>query len=166
MNALWSYFWPCFAIGLAAGAVAGLLGFRRRSRRHAIFVAGAALAIGLTTLWHAPLGGASSFEAKVERAVHANLIYYEMTGVSAHLHHDPLTREVVLSGSANDFQRANLAALLEQIPGVESATWSTGSGALPLIVEGFAVAIVGFLLGLVLAYVAELRRRYNAQWKW
>jgi hypothetical protein len=35
-----------------------------------------------------------------------------------------------------------------------------------LILEGTAVAIVGFLLGLVLAYLVELRRRYNAQWNW
>jgi membrane associated rhomboid family serine protease len=35
-----------------------------------------------------------------------------------------------------------------------------------LIAEGLAAAIVGFLIGAVLAYVVELRRRYNAQWTW
>jgi hypothetical protein len=28
------------------------------------------------------------------------------------------------------------------------------------------VTVVGFLAGLVLAYVINLRRRYNAQWRW
>jgi hypothetical protein len=36
----------------------------------------------------------------------------------------------------------------------------------PLIAEGAAVAVLGFLLGLLLAYLVELRRRYNAQYNW
>jgi hypothetical protein len=28
------------------------------------------------------------------------------------------------------------------------------------------VSVLGFVVGLILAYVVELRRRYNAQWKW
>jgi hypothetical protein len=35
-----------------------------------------------------------------------------------------------------------------------------------LIVEAVAVSLLGFLLGLLVAYVAERRRRYNAQWNW
>jgi hypothetical protein len=168
MNALWSYFWPCFALGLIAGGPTGLIGFRRRSRsrRNLVFAAGAVLSMLLAALWHGPIGGAASFEARVQRGIQANLVYYEMTRISAHLHHGPLTRTVMLSGPANDFQRENLAAILEEVPGVASATWSSSGGGIPLIVEGMAAAIVGFLSGLVLAYVAELRRRYNAQWKW
>ena len=42
MNALWTYFWPCFAAGLLIGVVAGVFGFRRaaeaqrRARRSAL----------------------------------------------------------------------------------------------------------------------------------
>jgi hypothetical protein len=35
-----------------------------------------------------------------------------------------------------------------------------------LIVEGMAVALLGFLFGLLVAYLVELRRRYNSQWNW
>jgi ABC-type lipoprotein release transport system permease subunit len=35
-----------------------------------------------------------------------------------------------------------------------------------LLVEGLFAAVLGFLLGLLLAYLVELRRRYNAQWNW
>jgi hypothetical protein len=35
-----------------------------------------------------------------------------------------------------------------------------------LIAEGMAVSVLGFLFGLLLAYLFELRRRYNAQWNW
>jgi hypothetical protein len=81
------------------------------------------------------------------------------------LHHDPLTRRVELSGPADDFQRSELARLMDEIPGVSGATWSSGRG-IPLIAEGLAVTLLGFLLGLLLAYLVELRRRHNAQWNW
>jgi hypothetical protein len=117
-------------------------------------------------VWHGPLGGAERFSGRVERDLHATLVYYEMTQVSAHLHDDPLTRRVLLSGAADDFQRSELKRLIEQIPGVRSASWSSDGGGLPLIAEGCAVSLAGFLLGLLLAYLVELRRRYNAQWNW
>jgi hypothetical protein len=138
----------------------------RVSRRNVILAAGAALSILLAALWHGPVGGAARFETRVERNIQANLVYYEMTRISAHLHHGPLTRRVMLSGPANDFQRENLGEILEEIPGVESATWSSDGGGIPLMVEAMVVAILGFLTGLVLAYVAELRRRSKAQWEW
>jgi hypothetical protein len=89
-----------------------------------------------------------------------------MTGVTGHLHHGPLTRRVMLSGTADDFQRSELVRYMDQLPGVSSATWSSDGGGLPLIVEGMAVSVVGFLFGLLLAYLRDLRRRYNAQWNW
>ena len=30
----------------------------------------------------------------------------------------------------------------------------------------FLIAVLGFLFGLLLAYLIELHRRYNAQWNW
>ena len=37
---------------------------------------------------------------------------------------------------------------------------------MPLFAEAFGVALVGFLAGLILAYVVEARRRSNAEWRW
>jgi hypothetical protein len=166
VNPLWDYFWPCFAAGLLVGGPAGLVAFRRRSRRNVALASGVVAALALAALWHGPLGGAGRLEVQVQAAIQKNLVYYEMTKVSAHLHHGPLTREVLLSGPADDFQRVELAALIDQLPGVSSASWSSEAVGTPLIVEGLAVSVVGFLFGLLLAYLAELRRRYNAQWKW
>jgi hypothetical protein len=120
----------------------------------------------LILLWHWPLGGAARFDAIVQRGVDRTLTYYEMTSVSGHLHHDPLTREVLLSGRADDFQRSELVRLINQVPGVEGTSWSADARGTPLLLEGLATAVVGFLLGLLLAYLVELRRRYNAQWNW
>jgi hypothetical protein len=55
---------------------------------------------------------------------------------------------------------------MDELPGVSSTTWSSDGGGVPLIVEGAGVSLLGFLLGLLLAYLVELRRRYNAQWNW
>jgi hypothetical protein len=166
LNALWSYFWPAFAAGLVVGGVAGTIAFRRTSKRIVAFASGLILSIALAALWHGPLGGAAAFEAHVQRGIHNTLVYYEITQVEGHLHHGPLTRRVMLSGPADDFQRSELVRYMDQLPGVASATWSADRGGVPLIVEGSAVAVVGFLLGLLLAYLRDLRRRYNAQWNW
>lgn len=37
---------------------------------------------------------------------------------------------------------------------------------MPLVLEACILALVGFSLGLLLAYLIELRRRNNAQWRW
>jgi hypothetical protein len=163
MSALWSYFWPVFGAGLLAGAVAGILAFPRRDRR--ITVGGAVIALGLALIWHGPLGGADRFAGRVERTARQALDYYEMARIQAHIDRGPLTRRLVLSGPADDFQHSELARLLSQLPGVSRATWTSGGG-IPLIVEGAAVTLAGFLIGLLLAYLVELRRRYNAQWNW
>ena len=185
MNALWSYFWPVFAAGLIVGVIAGLIAYRKprarpkedpafveqalnrwRRRRVSALAVGCAISIAAAWLWHGPLGAADRFSARVERIARQVLVDYEApTGVTARIHHGPLTRQLILSGPGNDFQRGETARLLSQIPGVRDAAWAT-TGGIPLIVEGIAVALLGFLFGLLLAYLVELRRRYNAQWNW
>jgi hypothetical protein len=166
MNALWNYFWPAFGAGLLAGGLAGTIAYRKRSRRVIALAAGLAAAMLLTALWHGPFGAADRFAAKVNRGVHQTLVYYEMNQISGHLHRDPLTRRVLLSGVADDFQRSELVRYMNQVPGVGSTSWSSDGGGTPLILEAIGVAVAGFLSGLVLAYLVELRRRYNAQWNW
>jgi hypothetical protein len=89
-----------------------------------------------------------------------------MVKVTAHLHRGPLTRRLILAGPADDFQRSELVRITGAIPGFGSVRWSEKGGGPPLILEGAAVAVLGFLFGLLLAYLVELRRRYNAQWNW
>jgi hypothetical protein len=165
MNAFWAYFWPVFGFGLIVGIIAGRFAWRRRSRRNGALALGVIGALALAASWHGPLGAADRFAAKVELSIHDMLVQYEMTQVTAHLHRAPLTRRVMLSGPADDFQHQGLIEYLDQLPGVEDATW-TSNGGTPLIVEGMGMSLLGFLFGLLLAYLVELRRRYNAQWNW
>ena len=166
MNAFWSYFWPPFGAAMAVGILTGAFAFRRRGRRNVALAAGAAVSILAAALWHGPLGAADRFSGEVERTIREALVNNEIPEVSGHLHHDPLTRRVLLSGPADDFQRSELIKLMGVVPGVSSASWSDNGGGLPLIAEGTGLAVLGFLLGLLIAYLVELRRRYNAQWNW
>jgi hypothetical protein len=166
VNALGNYFWPLLAAGLVIGGIAGSVGFRRRAKGAKALAAGIAASIAAAALWHGPLGAADRFTAGVERGARQALDYYEMTEVTAHLHRAPLTRTLILSGPADDFQTSELVRLLDQLPGVSSASWTDKAGGPPLVVEAAAVSILGFLFGLLLAYLVELRRRYNAQWTW
>jgi hypothetical protein len=167
MNALWSYSWPAFAAGLLIGAAAGLIGFRRTStKRNRALLLGLAGSLVLAALWHGPLGGADRFADRVERDARATLDFYEMTQISGHLHHAPLTRRLILAGRADSFQMTELVRTMDTLPGVSGAQWQPSPAGTPLMLECLAVGVLGFLLGLLLAYLVELRRRYNAQWNW
>ena len=166
MNVLWSYFWPCFAAGLLVGGPIGTIAFRRRSRRNTALAIGTALSLALAAVWHGPLGAADRFSSEVEHQARFVLDHYEMTQIAAHLHHGPLSRRLVMAGPADDFQTTELVRLMSELPGVSTAQWTKEPAGVPLLAEGLAVGIVGFLFGLLLAYLVELRRRHNAQWNW
>jgi hypothetical protein len=166
MNALWTYFWPVFAAALVIGMIAGSIGFRRRQKRTVALAVGLLAAIAAATLWHGPFGAAGRFSNRVELGARQALDYYEMTHVTARLQRAPLSRHLILVGPADDFQHSELVRLLSQLPGVSSVSWSSRGAGLPLLGESLLLAGAAFLIGLALAYLAELRRRYNAQWKW
>ncbi|MEP7131357.1 MAG: hypothetical protein ABI770_09535 [Sphingomicrobium sp.] len=185
MNTWWTYFWPPISAGLLCGVLAGIVAFRAprvrvkatqaetdaalaqwKRRRIRAIVAGTAAAILFAGLWHGPFGAAGRFSTDVERIAGLVLAAYDAPpGLTARLHHGPLTRQLILSGPGDDFQRDEAAKILSRIAGVSSASWTRSLG-VPLIVEGAIAAVLGFILGLVLAYVVELRRRHNAQWNW
>lgn len=129
-------------------------------------VAGALVTVLAACLWHGPLGAADRFAAQVERNARQTLDDWEMAKVTAHVQHGLLTRRVILAGPADEFQSSELVRIIGELPGVSHAQWSDRSSGTPLILEGIAASVLGFLLGLVLAYLVELRRRYNAQWDW
>ncbi len=169
MSPLMAYFWPSFAAGVVVGAIALTIIFRRNlsGLRKWLAVDVAILtAVLLSLVWSGPLGGGRKYIDSVEPAARETLDYYEMTQVKARLGQAPLTRELILEGPADDFQRSELVRVMSQIPGVSGAAWKGGNGAWPIIFEGALMAIAGLLLGALMAYLFELHRRYNAQWSW
>jgi hypothetical protein len=185
MTTFWSYFLPLAAAGLVIGGIAGTYGFHMsramakaklageaidcdegRRRMWLSLAAGLLASLAATGLWYGPMGASRVLMHHVERDARITLDNYEMLQVGAYLHRKPLSRRLILYGPADDFQRSELARILGLIPGVREVRWSDKGGGMPLIVESAAVAILGFLLGLLLAYLVELRRRFNAQWNW
>jgi len=166
MTPFWDYLWPLFAAAFVVGGVAGTLGLRQVIRFRLAIIGGLVVTAAAIALWQGPLGAAGRFTAQVERSARETLDNYEMPAVTARLHKRLLSRQLVLSGPGDDFQRSELARILSALPGVRSAGWSSRGGGLPLIAEGAGAALVGFLFGLLLAYLVELRRRHNAQWTW
>lgn len=158
MNALWGYFWPVFALAIALGALAGMIAWRSSARRWPLIAAGAGAMLVGTLIWHGPLGSADRLAASVERIARDTLVHYEVPQVQARLQRRPMTRQLLLSGRADGFQRREIVRIVSQIPGVSGASWR-GGRSLPLIVEGFVVGLIAYLLGCLLAYAASLHRR-------
>ena len=179
MIALWDFYWPALTACAVIGVLIGVAAFRAttslrpktpgyRRRAWLVCIAGGALALGAGALWHGPVGTADRFAASIERQAQQVLVDWEMTQDQARIARGPLKRTVILSGPADEFQRSELARIMNLVPGVGSVRWADMPEGLqlPLLAE-VALASLGFFgLGLLLAYLLELRRRYRAQWSW
>lgn len=95
--------------------------------RASIMAIGVAVVIAATWAWHGPMGAGERFAADVERAARSQLDHDEMTQVQARLEREPLTRRLILSGPADDFQRREIKRRMEALPGVGQAAWDPGS---------------------------------------
>ncbi len=171
MMALWDHYWPAIMAAMLVGLIAGVIAFRapaRENRRTTALLAGIVAVLALGALWHGPAGAATRFARSVESGSRATLDAFEMTQVQARLERKPLTRVLVLSGPADDFQRRELVRIMSELPGVAKVRWANSRPAfvLPLLAEAGLAALVGFGLGLLLAYLIELRRRARAEWSW
>jgi hypothetical protein len=95
--------------------------------RKALLALGALATVGVAELWHGPLGAAAELEAETERRARNLLDYYELPMVTARLDEKPLTRRVILSGPADDFQRRALVEKIGELPGVHEVRWDPRS---------------------------------------
>ena len=126
-----------------------------------------ALALGIVAtlaaafLWHGPGGAAKRFTTTAERTMRLTLNHYEMPTVAVRLQRAPLTRHLRFEGPADTFQRAEIARIGREVPGVADTYWGdrTPPRALPLLAEVMLMALACFATGAVLAYIAALRRR-------
>ena len=125
------------------------------------FLVGIAAALAAGALWHGPLGAADRIAGRIEGDARTVLDNYEMPRVSARLARAPLRRTLLLAGPADDFQRVEIVRLLDTLPGVDETRWtnSRGSWSLPLLAEAELFALVGYAIGMIFAYLLELRRR-------
>lgn len=177
MSVLWDFYWPALMAALVIGVIAGIIAFGARGSarrlspgqaRMAVLAGGFLVALVVAALWHGPLGAGTRFASAVESDARKTIAAFEMKQIQSRLEVGPLRRTLVLSGSADDFQRAELARILRSLPGVSRVRWADEpqAGALPLLAEMELATLVAFGFGLVLAYLLELRRRARADWRW
>ena len=95
--------------------------------RNAKLLAGALAAVAAAEIYHGPLGAADELEQRIERQARAELDRNEMVQVRAELKHGPLSRTLVLSGPADDFQRSELVRVMGELPGVGAVRWDPAS---------------------------------------
>ena len=95
--------------------------------RRTILLLGLAATVGITALWHGPLGAGERLANETEARARATLDYYELPMIQARLQRGPLSRRLVLSGPADDFQRAELVRILDETPGVLEVRWDPAS---------------------------------------
>jgi hypothetical protein len=88
---------------------------------------GAVAVLAVVELFHGPLGRAVELRDRIERRAQVALDVNEMTQVRAHLADGPMRRTIILSGPADDFQRAALVRVMEKLRGVDKAEWDPGS---------------------------------------
>ena len=183
MIEVWSHYWGLFAAALVIGLLTGWRGFRplrirragpandselqglRRRHRNRMFAIGTAATVALAALVHGPIGQGQRLATGVEQEARRVLVHYEMGAVQARLARDPLRRELVMAGPADDFQRGELVRMFNHLPGVQTTVWAQRSAPsplrfpLPLLVEIALLALAAFGIGLAAAYVIDLRRR-------
>ena len=90
-------------------------------------IAGVLAVIGLTWLWHGPLGAGEQLADRLEKQARLQLDRDEMFRVQARTARDPLARRLILSGPADDFQRREIKRRLEELEGVGEAAWDPNS---------------------------------------
>jgi hypothetical protein len=88
---------------------------------------GAVATLAVAELYHGPLGAAHELETRIERSARAELDRNEMVQVQARLAERPLSRTLILSGPADDFQRGELVRVMGQLRGVDQVEWDPSS---------------------------------------
>lgn len=96
-------------------------------KRSHLLLIGVVATLTVAELYHGPLGASDRLEQRVEQSVRDELQRNEMVQIRAELKERPLSRTVVLSGPADDFQRSELVRVLNQVPGVARVEWDPAS---------------------------------------
>ena len=95
--------------------------------RALILTAGIAATLGFAALWHGPLGAGDRLAARAEKVARDTFVKYERPMNAARLERGPLSRRLILSGPADDFQRTEMARIMAQVPGVNEVRWDPAS---------------------------------------
>lgn len=136
--------------------------------RTRVVLIGVAATIAFAGLWQGPLGAGKRFAERADQIARQTLDYYELPQIKAVMQTSPDARRMLLSGPADDFQRTELLRIMNDIPGIIDVRWvrtdgslAAGARVIPLAIEAQLLGLLGFAVGMIVAYLFELRRRAN-----
>jgi len=93
------------------------------------FLIGLAVALGAGWIGHGPLGQGQAFVDRLDALAKAEIAAAGLPSVHVRFARDPLRREAILSGQADQFQREGMGQLkgingrVESVPGVSGVRW-------------------------------------------
>lgn len=93
------------------------------------FLIGLALALAAGWLSHGPLGRGQAFIDGIESHAKVRVRFAAIPGVDVRFNRDPLSREAVFTGHADQFQREGMGGLkglngrILEVPGVSGVRW-------------------------------------------
>ena len=93
------------------------------------FLIGLAIALLAGWIGHGPLGQGQAFVDRLDALAKAEIGKAELSQVQVRFDRDPLRREAILSGQADQFQREGMGQLkgingrIAAIPGVSGVRW-------------------------------------------
>jgi len=93
------------------------------------FLTGLAVALAAGWISHAPLGRGEAFVDRLEARAEARIHETRLAGLQVRFPRDPLSRQAVLSGEADEFQREGMGLLpgiddrIRAVPGVSGVRW-------------------------------------------
>ena len=131
MSLFWDHYWPALVVAAVIGVVAGAQAYwpagdgpRRLPGGKTALLVGGLASLAVAAAWHGPLGAGDRFAARIEARAAAELQRQEMGLVRARLERGPLSRRLLLSGPADDFQQRELVRIMSALPGVNSVRWT------------------------------------------
>jgi len=122
-------------------------------------VIGLAATVVMGWVYHAPLGNGEAFVGGLEAQARAKVAAAELPGIAVSAARQPMSRTMILSGPADQFQREGMGEMpgltgrVEAVEGVAAVRWADegkGSRGLPLFAELLAGLVPVYLLGLLL----------------
>ena len=129
--------------------------------RYAVLI-GTAASIACAALLHGVGGAGERLAGTLDVQQRRMLDEYEMQAIEGRAQRDPIARRIIMKGPADDFQRAELVRYSERLPGVGEARWNRAKSELtypvPALIEGIALSLAAFVVGLLIAYLAFVRR--------
>ncbi|HEX8580480.1 MAG TPA: hypothetical protein VF655_12925 [Allosphingosinicella sp.] len=131
------------------------------------FLIGLALALLVGWAWHGPAGNGEKLAGRIENDLRNLVAQAKLPAIAARIERNPLSRNAVISGTANDLQREGLGSQFgvkdyaRATPGIGNVRWDDEPAgfSLPLLAETLAVTALAYALGFGLAALLFNRRR-------